>query len=272
MKLLKMKIKTFIIKLLFLIFLFSDDASAQSTGFINPTSPALPSGFSNAAWGMTSDTLWASVENLANCRCPYLYLSWDGGATYTSIIHNTGPFGTVDSWRMVGADTDKWGHNWVDTEFTNANFRLKIGNPTLTVYQGYSTFNFIIPSGATIAGIEVNTQFHGDSTFTVDYLNALQVNVFYFPPEGIANINARSNKINVFPNPAHDKLTLTAKGLSDLNYSLFSIDWKMMIEKNIGMISLDFSADIMLNNIPSGIYILRLISNEGIEYRKISIQ
>jgi hypothetical protein len=266
-----MKIKSSSLKLFFALIVLSVKVSAQSTGFINPTSPALPSGFSNAAWGMVSDTLWASVENLNNCRCPYLFLSWDGGATYTNINHQTGPFGTVDSWQMVGSDTDKWGHNWVDTEFSNANFRLKIANPSLTVYQGYSTFNFNIPAGAIINGIEVNTQFHGDSTFTIDYLNSLQVNVFYTTVEGIHCLGFSSPFIEVFPSLAHDKVTINALGFSQLSYSVYSMDGKLFYNKNTGTVDKVFSTDIMLNNFPPGIYILRLITNKGIEYRRFSV-
>lgn len=267
-----MKFKLLAVKIFLILSVVNIKVSGQSTGFINPTSTALPSGFSNAVYGMVSDTLWATLENLSNCRCPYLYLSWDGGATYTSVVENTGQFDTMDTWRMVGSPTDTWGHNWVDSEFSNSNFRLKIANPSQTVFQGYSTFNFNIPTGAIINGIEVNVQFHGDPLFTIDYLNALLVDVFYTSIEGIPSVISLSNKINLFPNPAYDKLTLTMNGISDLSYSLFSIDGKMIIEKNIGTINSDVSTDIMLNNIPSGIYILRLISKEEVEYRKIVIQ
>jgi hypothetical protein len=178
----------------------------------------------------------------------------------------------MDTWRTVGSDTAKWGHNWVDTEFSNNNFRFKISNPSMQIFQGYSTFNFNIPTGATIDGIEVEVQWHGDSAYVTDYLNALQINVFYTSIEGIPTVTSLSNKINLFPNPAHDKVTLTTTKISNLSYSLFSTDGKIINERNIGAINSDFSTDIMLNDIPSGIYILRIISNEGIEYRKIAVQ
>ena len=66
-----MNIKSTILKLFVALLINSFMASAQSTGFMNPAATALPSGFSNAANGMVSDNLWASVEHFSGCRCPF---------------------------------------------------------------------------------------------------------------------------------------------------------------------------------------------------------
>lgn len=57
-----------------------------------------------------------------------VYLSWDGGTTWTA-SKNTGNFGATDSTLTVGGSTDTWGRTWAESDFTNANFRLK-AHPT----------------------------------------------------------------------------------------------------------------------------------------------
>lgn len=247
-------------------------ASAQSTGFLNPTDTALPHGWTNPLLGMVSDAQWSTVTHGAGCNCPWLYLSWDGGNTYTT-YKLIGPYDTLDSWKLAGTPTDLWGRaQWVDTEFTNKNFRLKIENPGMSISQGYKNFNFSIPTGATINGIEVNTQAHGNAAFTVFYLNALQVDVYYTSTTGVGSTVATSDNVELFPNPARNNITLRLTGMSQLKYSLFSIDGRKLLEKNAGTIGNDYTANINLEGLPAGIYIVRIESNLGTEFRKIAVQ
>src|SRR5580658_10369710 len=102
--------------------------SAQSTGYMNPTDTALPHGWTTPLNGMVSDTMWATAQHRSGCNCPFIYLSWNEGATYTSPVVD-GPFPyNVDAWRVVGSPTDTFSHHWVDSDFSNTNFRVKIGN------------------------------------------------------------------------------------------------------------------------------------------------
>lgn len=245
--------------------------SAQSTGYMNPTDTALPHGWTNPLNGMVSDNQWATAPHTSGCNCPFIYLSWNKGANYTSPALD-GPFGDVDSWRVAGSPTDTFSHHWVDSEFSNTNFRVKIANSSTLITQGYRDFNLVIPPGSKIVGIEVNMQFHGDSSFTTDFLNAFQVDVFYSVTTGIASTGAFINNIEIFPNPAHNNLTLQVTGLSELKYSLFSIDGRLVMEKNAGTISNDYKSTINLDAIPAGIYIIKLESNLGTEYRKVVVQ
>ncbi len=238
-------------------------ASAQSTGFMNPSDTALPHGWTNPLNGMVSDGQWTTVTHGAGCNCPWLYLSWDGGLTYTSSML-IGPYDTNDSWRLAGGPANLWGRTaWVDSEFSNKNFRLKITNPGLSISQGYRDFNFSIPAGSTINGIEVNTQAHGDTGYHHMLVNALEVNVYYTTLSGIGTAIATYKNIELFPNPAHTRITMHLTGLSELKYSLYSIDGRLIINKDAGTIPTDYSASINVEGIPNGIYIFKIESNLG---------
>jgi len=54
-------------------------------------------------------------------------LSWDGGTTWTA-AKSTGTLGTVDAVHMRGAAGDTWGRTWSNTDFSDANFRVRITN------------------------------------------------------------------------------------------------------------------------------------------------
>lgn len=161
---------------LFLVPLF---ASAFSTGFQSPSAtPAPNGGWVNPENAFASDDVYTEVPHGSGCRCPFLYLSWNNGVNYTS-ANIVGPFGTTDNTMTTGSSSDLWGHAWTESELTNANFRLKIANPSTLIEQGYGDFNFNIPPGSVITGIEVRVEQHGDAGFTMEYVDHIQVNVHY---------------------------------------------------------------------------------------------
>jgi hypothetical protein len=245
--------------------------NAQNTGFQNPTDTTAPKGWTNPTYAFISDNSWATVAHGPGCNCPFVYLSWNKGVTYTK-SKLFGPFDTIDSWQTIGGDTAKWGHSWVDTELNNNNFRLKITNPGLTISQGYSDFNLSLPPNVTIDGIAVKMQAHGDSAFTIFYLNNIEVNVFYTLPLGEGVARASINNISVYPNPAHEKITLQVNGYSAFSYSLFSVDGRRIIANEMIYPGNDFTYTIPLNTISPGIYILRIINDAGVNYSKVVIQ
>jgi len=52
-------------------------------------------------------------------------ISWDGGTSYTS-QNKQKTYTTVESTQIYGGTTDKWGRNWSSSDFSNANFRVRI--------------------------------------------------------------------------------------------------------------------------------------------------
>ena len=79
-------------------------------------------------------------------------LSWDGGTSWTAFL-STPTLGNTEATHIVGGGAEDWGRTWSNTEFTNANFRLRISN--------------------------VGEPIGGGRNFTLDWV---PVEVYYTPP------------------------------------------------------------------------------------------
>lgn len=62
----------------------------------------------------------ATIDNIV--------LSWDGGITYTSAKSLGTTLGLSDVTYTVGGSTDTWGRSWSISNFSDANFRLRLDN------------------------------------------------------------------------------------------------------------------------------------------------
>jgi len=52
-------------------------------------------------------------------------LSWDGGLTWTE-ARSTTTLSTTEATYSLGSPSDAWGRMWTSSDFSNANFRLRI--------------------------------------------------------------------------------------------------------------------------------------------------
>ena len=77
---------------------------------------------------------------------------------------------------------------------------------------------------------------------------------------GIPSVTHASNEIVLYPNPAHDELNIVYDESADIkNVAVYNIIGKVMtIYKVAGN-----SANLNLENIPSGIYFIRLVNSKG---------
>ena len=63
-------------------------------------------------------------------------LSWDGGTSWTSSGNSTPTLTTTDVVAIVGGVSDTWGRSWSGSEFSNANFAVRLtGNPSSNTVQ-----------------------------------------------------------------------------------------------------------------------------------------
>lgn len=105
----------------------SDNAYATSNGnnqalVCSFNLPALPA-------GSVITGIEVRIEGYAaGTREADVDLSWNGGATYTGVDPNTNFTGT-ESVFTLGAANDTWGRTWANTEFTAANFRVRLTDP-----------------------------------------------------------------------------------------------------------------------------------------------
>jgi serine protease AprX len=64
-------------------------------------------------------------------------LSWNGGTTWTTAKTTTN-LTTSEATYTLGGAADTWGRTWADTEFTNANFRVRIINVSTNTNRDFS--------------------------------------------------------------------------------------------------------------------------------------
>ena len=125
-------------------------------------------------------------------------LSWDGGASYTQ-AGKTASFSESENVYILGANNDTWGRIWSASELNNTNFRLRIYDGV--AYQDYYNFDFELPSGAIIKGIEVTLEGYDDGSN--DYVDQLKVRVYadhiYIPPSSPIAYFTASPKIGESP-------------------------------------------------------------------------
>jgi hypothetical protein len=69
--------------------------------------------------------LTASANSGAPKIC--VELPWNGGTNWTA-AKSTGTLATSEGSYIVGCVTDTWGRTWSSTEFSNANFRVRLTN------------------------------------------------------------------------------------------------------------------------------------------------
>ncbi len=67
------------------------------------------------------------VNSLADSPFTCIQLSWDGGTTWTS-IKQTSLTSTNLTPYYFGSATDTWGRTWNSSDFSNANFRVRVAN------------------------------------------------------------------------------------------------------------------------------------------------
>jgi|GEM_PF-1795357 len=233
----------------------------QDTGWLSPSSTAAPNGWTNPANAYKSDDVYTTVAHGSGCRCPFLDMSWNGGVNYTA-QKLVGPFGTTDGVGVAGNSTDLWGHAWTDSELSNTNFLFRIANPSTIIQQGYVNFNFNIPANATINGISVQVEQHGDANYTMEFVDLIQARVYYTLTTGIEN-GTFNSMIFVSPNPANEnvnvRMTDNVGGIQQVRI----LDVQGKLVSNTVYENSTESADINTSDLSSGIYLLQVVNTEG---------
>jgi len=80
-------------------------------------------------------------------------------------------------------------------------------------------------------------------------------------PTAVSNVNNADNNIVLYPNPAHDEVNVVYDENADIkNIAVYNIIGKVMA---VYKVTNNTSANLNLENIPSGIYFVRLINSHG---------
>ncbi|HSW97423.1 MAG TPA: type II secretion system protein [Candidatus Saccharimonadales bacterium] len=67
----------------------------------------------------------AKVDSTTGSPKMCVQISWDGGTTWTT-TQSTNTLSTTAATYTLGGSSDTWGRTWSDTDFNNANFRMRI--------------------------------------------------------------------------------------------------------------------------------------------------
>jgi len=247
-------------------------AQLQNTGWRRAGAIHLPNDWTNPHNASGSDDQYAEVVHQSGCRCPFMDLSWDDGVNFTSSVI-FGPYDTTDSYRTNGDSTDNWGHAWTDDQLGDSAFVLRIWNSSTLLKQGYSHFSFGIPSGSSIAGIEVRVEAHGDSSYLTDFVDNIEARVYYLIPNAVNEIYLHDHAINIFPNPAHGLIHFRfAHDVGDQKIQLINLQGKV-ISENFFPATLegnDYAMDI--RSFSPGLYFVNIIGETKTVNARVAIQ
>src|SRR6185436_14210473 len=239
-------------------------AQLQNTGWKSPSAIHAPNGWTNPQNAYLSDDIYTTVAHQSGCRCPFVELSWDDGTNYTS-YNLFGPYGTIDSFGTQGDSTDDWGHPWIASELSDPVFVLRIWNPSTLIRQGYSAFQFGIPAGSNISGIEIRIEEHGDSSYIQEFVDVIQAKVYYSLPNGINQIYSGNGLINLYPNPA-DKVIHFRAGFEEdkLQLQILNLSGQLLLEERVDHITPGDDHTMDISFLSPGIYFLNIVGDKRI--------
>ena len=133
--------------------------------------------------------------------------------------------------------------------------------------ENYGFINYYIKQKP---GLSVGTEITNTADIIFDYnlpIRTLEVKNTIVSPTGISEFGS-SESIFVHPNPASDFLTIQFKNTFSVLYSLLIFDMK---GKQVGLSYQINKENIIVNisSLPSGIYVLKASTPNGIFYNKI---
>jgi large repetitive protein len=101
----------------------------QSFGF------SVPTGVTIAGIEVRLD---AKVDSTSGSPIMCVQLSWDGGTTWTTTPLSTSTLKTTNATYILGGAANTWGRTWSPTEFSNANFKVRIIDVSSSTLRDFS--------------------------------------------------------------------------------------------------------------------------------------
>ena len=166
---------------------YAASVAISNSGFIRPTAHVGGNADQALMYDANTNTFgWA--ERLLS-MLDHIGLSWNGGTTYTATIPNS-----VETGKTVvtlGGQYDTWGRTWSPSDFSDANFRLKLGSKSSSILFGatfnnsitFDTFGFSTGSWVEISGIEIEltseTEDEGDGGVDEHKIYDIRVKIYF---------------------------------------------------------------------------------------------
>jgi len=213
----------------------------------------------------TKDIILDPTDNAQNTWYTAVFSGWGGAPNGLGGLYKTTNRGT--SWaKLTGSQFDRvtsitfnplstnQAYLTTETQGLQVSDNMNISTPTWQVVDSYP---FRQPERVFF------NPFNQHEMWVTSFGNGLKQGFNY--PAGISEITNQNGLINVFPNPAIDKVTIVTQQTSDKEtLSILNSQGQELINQKVQ----GSKTEIPVNTLSSGIYFVKLISDQGISIAK----
>lgn len=294
--------KYFFLGIVVICFSITAIAQIPNAGFENWTTVKT---YSNPdGWGTMNNTTTLAGVYTATKGTPgnpgSSYLKLTSKTVGSSVVNGIAVSGSLDSITMKPKSgfafnsrpanlTGKWQHmisgnsqGSVQVTLTRwdkgTNMRMTVGTGNLTLSgMAMSWASFSVPitysEGNYPDSCIIVLKASGNAPANGDYLWVDEL-AFSGTVTGVENQNTIVRDLVIFPNPARDfmDIKLSINLPQEVVFQLMDITGKLICSKNMGYTLHEVNQHINLNGIPKGTYFLKIIGEQFLETRKITIQ
>jgi len=231
-------------------------------GFLGLLSPAI---MNAQSFSLVADTVYFTVGNttavpsdlITNNTSSPLTLKWTVVETnFPNDWLDSNAFGVCDNNICYQNGNDHSGNTMQLWNYTTGAHDVFTSRPYAPDTPG--AFNLSLNfAGATSTGTHwVRIQIEQAGLGTVDTATF----IINKAPLAVQNVTDPASEIVLYPNPAHNELNVVYGAASDVKtIAIYNIIGKVMAVYKVG----DNSANLNLENMPSGLYFVRLVSSHG---------
>lgn len=185
---------------------------------------------------------------------------WVGTADGISVFSDTATWiesfmeddGIIDDW-VEGIDEDSQGNLWFSF-YTNY-----MNNGGASFYDGSTWINYTIDDG--LANSEVTDVLVKEDD-NIWFATSLGLTNFYLST-GVEDLNNSNEIVNIYPNPAEDKLTINANNVNIVSIVITDVSGKPVFKQ------INSNNSINVSELAAGIYFVNLYTDSNIIIKKL---
>ena len=190
---------------------------------------------------------------IATTSADKVFVSTDGGATWTSYLNNLPGF---------AAQTVTWQNNAANGLYVGMNYGIYYIDDSFTIWQPFSNG---LPN-VDIRELEINTA--NNTIYAATYGRGLWSSGVYDPALSTREFDLQS--ILVYPNPASNEINLAWNKNDEIGIKIYNALGKLMYSEKNQSIMNTFKIDV--SNYASGLYFVRMNNSYGILTKKVIIE
>jgi hypothetical protein len=158
---------------------------------------------------------------------------------------------------------------WVSSNgFTST--PIDSGATPVAYYGGFGMPTIVILAGTTHKVIYTDIGFSSSDTVAMKS----KINSFFAGTLAVTNLPASQNSINIFPNPANDKLNINmlVKEQGELNIQIVDLTGKLLLTvANEKVKEGDFTKTVNISSLSNGLYVVKVTINGNTSSSKLTI-